>query len=121
MESFGKPADYTITQASTSDATHLLPLVDDVEEHHEDIARYIAELSADKGYDSARNKAKLYDVHGIRPIIDNRILWVAMKTSSGNSPSSALKRTDGIYGGKGSKVPMPGRVLPFRLSGPIPV
>jgi hypothetical protein len=69
------PLAYEITEASASDATHLLPLVDDVKEHHPDIAEGAEELSADKGYDSADNKSQLYDDHGIKPVIDNRNLW----------------------------------------------
>ena len=33
------------------------------------------ELSADRGYDSAENKKVLYDKYGIKPVIDNRLLW----------------------------------------------
>jgi hypothetical protein len=43
--------------------------------HHPEIAEGAEELSADKGYDSADNKAQLYDDHGIKPVIDNRNLW----------------------------------------------
>jgi hypothetical protein len=69
------PLAYEVTEASASDTTHLLPLVEDIEEHHPDIAEDAEELSADKGYDSAENKAALYDDHDIKPVIDNRVLW----------------------------------------------
>jgi len=69
------PLAYEMTEASASDMTHLLPLVEDVEVHHEEIAEDTEELSGDKGYDSAENKATLYDDHNIKPVIDNRVLW----------------------------------------------
>jgi hypothetical protein len=66
---------FEITKASTSDMTYLLPLVDDLEEHHHGIKKDADELSADKGYDSAENKATLYDDHQIKPVIDHRRMW----------------------------------------------
>jgi hypothetical protein len=69
------PLAFEITEASASDMTHLLPLVEDLDEHHPDIAEDADELSADKGYDSADNKATLYDDYGIKPVIDHRQLW----------------------------------------------
>jgi len=69
------PLAYDISPASHSDMNNLLPLVDDLQVHHPSIADDAEELSADRGYDSAENKKKLYDEHKISPIIDNRVLW----------------------------------------------
>lgn len=55
------PLAYEVTPASAGDHPHLLPLVDELEEGHGDIAETAEELSADKGYDSAEIKAALYD------------------------------------------------------------
>jgi hypothetical protein len=69
------PLAYEVTPASAGDQPHLLPLVDELEEGHSDIAETAEELSADKGYDSAEIKAALYDDHDIKPVIDTRQLW----------------------------------------------
>jgi len=69
------PLAYDITEASKSDMDHLLPLVEDLNAKHPQIVQDAEELSADKGYDSAKNKAVLYDDYDIKPVIDNRILW----------------------------------------------
>lgn len=68
------PLAYGITPASHSDMINLLPLVDDLQAHHPGIADDAEELSADRGYDSAKNKETLYESHGISPVIDNRVL-----------------------------------------------
>jgi hypothetical protein len=46
-----------------------------MEQKHAEVAARAEELAADKAYDSADNKAKLYDEYGIKPIIDHRQLW----------------------------------------------
>ena len=69
------PLAYELTEASASDATHLLPLVEDGQKHHPELIEGAEELSADRGYDSAENKKVLYDKYGIKPVIDNRLLW----------------------------------------------
>ena len=66
---------YELDVASSSDMTHLLPLVEDVEEHHPVIHEDMNENAADKGYDSVENNAALFDDHGIKPVIDTRELW----------------------------------------------
>lgn len=69
------PLAFEVTRASTNDSPKLIPLVEDVETNHRAIHRDINELSADKGYDSAKNNAVLYDIHNIKPVIDNRRMW----------------------------------------------
>ena len=69
------PLAFKVTPASVGDSPELLPLVDDLREHHGDVATRAKELAADKGYDSAENKAVLYDEHGIKPFIDHRQMW----------------------------------------------
>jgi len=58
---------------------NLTPLVENLEENHKNIHDDNDELSADKGYDSAENNTALYDDHGIKPVIDNRMLWKTQK------------------------------------------
>ena len=73
------PLAFEIGVASSSDMTHLLPLVEDVQTHHPEIHADINEASADKGYDSAENNTALYDDHDIKPVIDTRKLWKTKK------------------------------------------
>jgi hypothetical protein len=69
------PLAFKVTKASVADGPELMPLVEQHEEKHKEAASRADELSADKGYDSKENNEKLYDDHGIKPVIDNRILW----------------------------------------------
>jgi hypothetical protein len=69
------PLAFELDVASSSDATHLIPLVENVEAHYPDIHENMRECAADKGYDSAQNNAELYDDHHIKPVIDTRTLW----------------------------------------------
>jgi hypothetical protein len=69
------PIRYRVTRASVSDTTQLLPLVGDLREKHPQIYEGIENLSGDKGYDSEDNCRRLYDEHGIKPVIDIRRMW----------------------------------------------
>lgn len=69
------PLAFELTQASVNDSPRLVPLVEQNEEHHPEVAARAGEMAADKGYDSADNNTALYDDHGIMPIIDNRHMW----------------------------------------------
>ncbi|MBI5499247.1 MAG: transposase, partial [Deltaproteobacteria bacterium] len=84
------PLAFHLTKASAGDAPELLPLVDQLAEHHPAVAERWeapgAECAADKGYDSNENNAGLYDDHApkglggsaaehITPVIDKRTLW----------------------------------------------
>lgn len=69
------PLGFSLTTASTSDTPLLLPLIEELQRQHPDVAARATECAADKAYDSAEIKAKLFDDHGIRPFIDHRRLW----------------------------------------------
>jgi hypothetical protein len=69
------PLAFSLTKASAGDSPELLPLVEEVEEKHAEMAARARELAADKAYDSAENKAALFDDHGIKPFIDHRQMW----------------------------------------------
>lgn len=69
------PLAFHVTQASANDSPWLLPLLEAHEEHHLEVASRSEELAADKAYDSADNKAVLWDEHGIKPLIPTRRLW----------------------------------------------
>ena len=68
------PLAFSVDEASSSDMVNLLPLVDNLSENHPRIYEEVDKASADRGYDSALNKSKLFDEHNIKPIIDTRIL-----------------------------------------------
>jgi hypothetical protein len=69
------PISYEVTKASASDTKHLLPLVEEVKKKHLKIYRDIDRAAADRGYDSEENNRRLYDEHGIKPVIDIRRMW----------------------------------------------
>jgi hypothetical protein len=69
------PVGFELTKASESDSTKLPGLVDDLAERQPVVVERAEEMAADRGYDSAENNQKLYDDHGINPIIDSRRLW----------------------------------------------
>jgi hypothetical protein len=66
------PVGYTVTRAARHDIEEMLPMIKEVKEKH---FKEIETLTADKAYDSAPHSEKLYDVHGIKPVIDIRNLW----------------------------------------------
>jgi hypothetical protein len=69
------PIGYEVTKASASDTKHLLPLVEGARERHPQIHRDMDTAAGDKGYDSEENCRRLYDEHGIKPVIDIRRMW----------------------------------------------
>jgi len=69
------PIGYRVTRASASDCPELLPLVEALREKHPQIHRDIDTATGDKGYDSEENCRRLYDEHGIKPVIDIRRMW----------------------------------------------
>jgi hypothetical protein len=69
------PLGYRVTRASESDTKQLLPLVKEVKEKHLQIYKDMDMAAADKGYDSEENCRRLYDEHGIKPVIDIRRMW----------------------------------------------
>jgi hypothetical protein len=69
------PMAFRLTEASAGDSPELLPLVEDLENRHPEIEKRSRELAADKAYDSRENKRRLWDGHGIKPLIDIRNCW----------------------------------------------
>ena len=69
------PLAYEVTKASVNDGACLLPMVEELEEHHPEIVRDADHLSADKAYDSRRILETLQDRYGILPLIDTRNDW----------------------------------------------
>lgn len=69
------PVGYDVTKASANDSPQLLPLVDQLDQRHPELVNNANYLSADKAYDAKENNGILWDVYGIKPIIDIRSTW----------------------------------------------
>lgn len=69
------PVAYEVTKASCSDSTRLLPLLEHLEKNHPSLVAGSEHLTLDRGYDAAENNQKILDDYGIKPLIDNRLLW----------------------------------------------
>jgi len=69
------PVAYEVTKASNGDGPQLLPMVADLDERHPKLVEQAQFMGGDKGYDSTENNATLWDVYGIKPIIDIRNTW----------------------------------------------
>jgi len=69
------PIGCRVTRASESDTKQLLPMVKEVKEKHLQIYKDMETAATDKGYDSEENCRRLYDEHGIKPVIDIRRMW----------------------------------------------
>jgi hypothetical protein len=69
------PIGCRVTRASESDTKQLLPMVKEVKEKHLQIYKDMDTAATDKGYDSEENCRRLYDEHGIKPVIDIRRMW----------------------------------------------
>ena len=79
------PLAFEVDRASSSDATHLMPLVEQLAHKHPELAASAEELSADKGYDSTANNVEPLDDYGIKPVIDKRKLWQDNQSDQGPS------------------------------------
>jgi len=74
------PLAWKLTKASSSDSPQLIPLVEDLKKRRADRIEVTKDLSADKGYDSEKNNAWLWDECGIKPLIDIRRMWKEKET-----------------------------------------
>jgi len=66
------PVGYKVTKASRHDLEELMPLVEEAKQKH---FEEIETLAGDKAYDSGPHNERLYDTHGIKPVIDIRNNW----------------------------------------------
>ncbi len=74
------PLAWKLTKASRSDSPELIPLVKNLKERRPDRIEVAQDLSADKGYDSEKNNAWLWDECQIKPLIDIRSMWKEKET-----------------------------------------
>ncbi|WP_373895059.1 transposase [Virgibacillus sp. CBA3643] len=66
---------YSVTKASVPDINAAHDLLDEVEKTQPTLLEQTEEMSGDKGYDDTKLNVKLWDNHGIKPVIDIRNMW----------------------------------------------
>ena len=76
------PVAFEVTHAKVSETKRLMPMLEDIQEKHPALFARTEQLSADKGYDSGKHKAALYNRHGIAPLIDTRDMRQGKKRTS---------------------------------------
>ena len=91
---YGVPVGFYVTGANESDYKNLIPLVQQVQQHHPDVIQRAEALMADRGYDSAENNRVLWEEYGISPIIDKRKFW---KDGEGTKPLNEDKVDTIVY------------------------
>lgn len=69
------PVTWKLTRASRSDSPEAHELVAHLKEHQEEILTRCEDMMADRGYDDGKLIEKLWDIHGIHPVIDIRNMW----------------------------------------------
>jgi hypothetical protein len=86
------PVGYEVMQASTSEVTRLVPMVERLEEKHPELLARTETLAADKGLDSGPVNRTLLQDYAMRPIIDTRTLWSQEKDEPGYDPDQPITR-----------------------------
>ncbi len=66
------PVGYKVTKATRADIEEMLPMVEEAKQKY---FQSIETVAGDKAYDSGPNNEVLYDIHGIKPVIDIRDNW----------------------------------------------
>lgn len=86
------PVAVEITPASHSEVVELDGMLDELFEQTPALAERCKDFSADRGLDSGKLKAKLWDEHQIRPLIDTREMWREEKQMPDYDPSKVVTR-----------------------------
>jgi hypothetical protein len=66
------PVAWELTPASVGESPRLMALVESIELAHPQVLARTETLAADRGYDDGEDKATLYDIYGITPVMDTR-------------------------------------------------
>src|SRR5699024_2470873 len=69
------PVAYSVTKASVPDINEAHVLLDEIEETQPFVLENAETMAGDRGYDDTKLNVKLYDDHGIKPVIDIRNMW----------------------------------------------
>ena len=83
------PVSYRVEKASRSEVKVLHQMVD---EGLGEWAGRCRDFSADRGLDCGALKAKLWQSHGVRPLIEPRELWREEKAMPGHDPARPITR-----------------------------
>jgi len=86
------PVAFEIMDASASETTRLVPMIEKLSHDQPPIVENATDLSADRGLDSAHNCKVLWDDFNIKPVIDNRQMWSDEKNEQGYDPSKPITR-----------------------------
>jgi hypothetical protein len=69
------PVSYSLLPASVGEPPVARKLIENMEETNPTLLKRCKYFIGDRGYDNKAMLSKLWDIHGIHPIIDNRMLW----------------------------------------------
>lgn len=69
------PIAYKVTRASSSEQPVMREMLADLNQTHPELIEHCEHGMFDKGYDSQENVCQLWDIYGIKPIIDIRNMW----------------------------------------------
>lgn len=69
------PIAFELTKAPASEVKQAHDMVDDLNKAHPELIERCETLAADRGYDDIKLHEKLWNDHGIKPIIDIRNMW----------------------------------------------
>lgn len=69
------PVAFRVTKASASDITEGHALLEQMKQKQPEMLKAAETLAADRGYDDTKLVVKLWDEHGIKPVIDIRNMW----------------------------------------------
>ena len=86
------PVAMHLTPASHSESVELQSMLAALFEETPSLAGRCKDFSADRGLDSGKLKATLWDEHQIRPLIDTRELWREEKQMPDYDPTQAITR-----------------------------
>ena len=87
------PVWFEVTRASRSEAKVLDAGVDGLFGAEPELAARCGDFCADRGLDAGPLKRKLWDVHGVRPLIDVRELWREEKEMPDYDPAKPILRS----------------------------
>lgn len=66
------PVGFELTRAGAAESPRLMAMVERLKEDQPEIHERARSLAGDRGYDDGEDKARLWDEHGIVPLIDTR-------------------------------------------------
>ena len=86
------PVWFEVERASASEHKVLAAGVEDLFAAEPELASRCEDFCADRGLDSAALKERLWEGHGVRPVVDTRELWREEKAEPGRDPSAPILR-----------------------------